>query len=102
MESDIFETEVYVQTREVGFKMWGTIPLITMTTLKKKKLREENVVGINCHRSNPSIFVTFSSCENLFSNLLQHIIPATLTFFEKIFFSPSYLSPNIKTSPYEV
>ena len=44
-------------------------------------LKEEKVVIKNL-----ATFATFSSCNFLFPDLLQHLIPATFNFFGKIFF----------------
>ena len=50
---------------------------------RRKKYWERNLAGISCRDRNLVFFPTFCCCNNLFSELSQHLIPATFNVFEK-------------------
>lgn len=62
---------------------WLYFPAFTTATLKEEKVAEENVTPVNCHDRNLETFATFSSGDNLFSDLLQYLISAVFNLTEK-------------------
>ena len=65
--------------------------MVTLDTLK-----EEKINGISYSERNLATFPKFPACDNLFSYLLRHLIPASfmlLVNFLKVDFFLCFLSP---------
>ena len=60
--------------------------IIIYNLFTKKKLQEENITGINYFVRYLTNSLTYFCHDNLYSNLMWHLIPANFNFFVKMLF----------------